>query len=507
MSAGALADEVVTTIRSAGWEAAAALVEQHWDRLATTDPVQLLAAVKALPADAFLRNPGLIVATNYLEHVAVGGDPRRVHLAMQHGPAATADGLLPRLIMLTNDSAAARVRDEPIEAARIAEAALRELGAAPAPVVAPIGTSLAHLRMQWARSFDAADSPRARGAYEEVYELALATGQPHVARRAAGSAAWWYAERGRTDRSEEWVRRAHATGVVEERYDAPLHLAEGLLLADRDDVVGADAMLTKAEDVGIGEYWAAGLFVRAFLAHNVAAAAIVESSLADHVQRHPAAVTSPGATGRFLRVARVRVMILRGRIPEGTGELVDVSHSDRAVAAGVAYAEGRHHDALALIRPIAEAAEAGADPRLQASALLVQSAAALALGYTDTAVHAFQRADALIQHQRLHTTYDCIDPDSLVRLVDLSGSDTQRATRVASFRRDLPGLTQRENDILALLATDRTAEQIARTLFISPNTLKTMTRRLYRKLGVSSRSAAVDHAHRAGFTLGAGTGP
>ncbi|MBT1664943.1 hypothetical protein KK093_04035 [Curtobacterium flaccumfaciens pv. flaccumfaciens] len=154
---------------------------------------------------------------------------------------------------------------------------------------------------------------------------------------------------------------------------------------------------------------------------------------------------------------------------------------------------------MRLSQPITET---GVEPRLQSNALLVHAAAALALGYTDTATHAFIRADALIQHAGLHTGYESIAPDDLQQLVELSGSATQAAIRISSARRDLSSLTRRENDILALLTTELTTGEIASTLFISTNTLKTMTRRLYRKLEVNSRQQAVDHAHRAGFPTG-----
>ncbi|WP_412148624.1 LuxR C-terminal-related transcriptional regulator [Curtobacterium flaccumfaciens] len=501
-ASGDLVIAVTAAVRTGGWEAAAALVEQHWDRLATKDPAQLLAAVKTLPGEAFLRNPGLLAAANYLTHVTVGGTPERIHLAMHHGSAVEGDDLLPRLIVLTNESAAARVRDDPEEAARVAREALQLLEAAPAQVVAPIGKSVVHLRMQWARSFDAADSQSARVAYEETYELALATDQPHVARRAAGHAAWLHAERGRTRLAEQWVQRARKTGVIEDRYDAALHLTEALLFADRDDFPGAVAALERADAGGLGEYWAADLWLRSFLARNVADAAIVESRVAAAIQKHPRAVNSAGLSGRFLRGARVRVVALRGRLVDDVDDLIDLSSSDRSIAAATAHLAGRDHDALRLVAPVAEDSS---NPRLQASALLVQASAALTLRYTETAIHAFLRADALIQHERMHTTYECIEPDALTKLIELSGSDTQHATRVTSFRRDLPELTKRENDILSLLATDLSAGEIASALFISPNTLKTMTRRVYRKLNVSSRQAAVDYAHRVGF-INTGTG-
>ena len=48
-----------------------------------------------------------------------------------------------------------------------------------------------------------------------------------------------------------------------------------------------------------------------------------------------------------------------------------------------------------------------------------------------------------------------------------------------------------EQRVLRLLATTLTQREIASELFVSPNTVKTHARVIYRKLGVSSRSAAV----------------
>jgi DNA-binding CsgD family transcriptional regulator len=60
-------------------------------------------------------------------------------------------------------------------------------------------------------------------------------------------------------------------------------------------------------------------------------------------------------------------------------------------------------------------------------------------------------------------------------------------------------LTRRERVVLSHLADDVTLEQIASTLFVSRNTVKTQLRSVYRKLGVSSRYEAVAHARRAGL--------
>lgn len=60
-------------------------------------------------------------------------------------------------------------------------------------------------------------------------------------------------------------------------------------------------------------------------------------------------------------------------------------------------------------------------------------------------------------------------------------------------------LTPREHDVLRLLARGLSREQIARQLFVSPNTVKSQLRSLYRKLGVSSRTAALVQAHGLGL--------
>jgi len=60
-------------------------------------------------------------------------------------------------------------------------------------------------------------------------------------------------------------------------------------------------------------------------------------------------------------------------------------------------------------------------------------------------------------------------------------------------------LTERERELLAALSEGHSRDEIAAAQFISVNTLKTHLRSIYRKLGVSSRAAAVAEAQRLGF--------
>ena len=62
-----------------------------------------------------------------------------------------------------------------------------------------------------------------------------------------------------------------------------------------------------------------------------------------------------------------------------------------------------------------------------------------------------------------------------------------------------PFLSDRERQILKLVAEGQTAPQIGRTLFLGTTTVKTHLHHVYSKLGVSERAAAVAEAMRRGL--------
>jgi two-component system nitrate/nitrite response regulator NarL len=61
---------------------------------------------------------------------------------------------------------------------------------------------------------------------------------------------------------------------------------------------------------------------------------------------------------------------------------------------------------------------------------------------------------------------------------------------------DTPALTDREREILGLIADGKSSAEIAETLFIGVTTVKTHTQHVFEKLGVSDRAAAVAEALR-----------
>jgi len=60
-------------------------------------------------------------------------------------------------------------------------------------------------------------------------------------------------------------------------------------------------------------------------------------------------------------------------------------------------------------------------------------------------------------------------------------------------------LSRRELDVLRLLDSELTGPEIARQLYVTLNTLRTHTKRIFTKLDVSTRAAAVRRAHERGI--------
>ena len=81
------------------------------------------------------------------------------------------------------------------------------------------------------------------------------------------------------------------------------------------------------------------------------------------------------------------------------------------------------------------------------------------------------------------------DPQSRVR--SMSGLDWPGRNE---------GLTDREAEILALITQGKSNAEVAELTFLSPNTVKSYIRTIYRKINVASRTQAVLWGVNAGFT-------
>jgi DNA-binding CsgD family transcriptional regulator len=86
--------------------------------------------------------------------------------------------------------------------------------------------------------------------------------------------------------------------------------------------------------------------------------------------------------------------------------------------------------------------------------------------------------------------------DLALLLVDRLGADLENASR-SRLLGEAPTVAERR--VLELLPTHAPLQEIAETLFVSRNTVKSHTLSIYRKLDVSSRSEAVTKARALGL--------
>jgi len=91
----------------------------------------------------------------------------------------------------------------------------------------------------------------------------------------------------------------------------------------------------------------------------------------------------------------------------------------------------------------------------------------------------------------------CHDPGIVAGML----ARTERRVRVASGRAAAfeDGLSEREFEVLRLLPGQLSLREVAATLYVSLNTVKTHTRAIYRKLDASSRAEAVARAREVGL--------
>ena len=107
-------------------------------------------------------------------------------------------------------------------------------------------------------------------------------------------------------------------------------------------------------------------------------------------------------------------------------------------------------------------------------------------------------ADATLRRveEAIAELVDCGTVPSLAAQV---ASELEEARRQAGAGEVLEAPTDAELAVLRLLATDLSAREIGDELFLSPNTVRSHTRAVYRKLGVGARADAVARANALGL--------
>ncbi len=174
-------------------------------------------------------------------------------------------------------------------------------------------------------------------------------------------------------------------------------------------------------------------------------------------------------------------------------------------------AEGDFTAALEAARPVLEGSADGVTLQIKVGALLVAAVADRRLGLTETAAEMLEQALALAEPDDASRVFlDAGQPvrSAITVLIPPTSRSAGFACRILErFDTQLPHaggapeqaevmLTESELAVLRFLPSHLTNQEIAEALFLSINTVKTHLRSAYRKLGVTSRRAAIARGRR-----------
>jgi LuxR family maltose regulon positive regulatory protein len=179
-------------------------------------------------------------------------------------------------------------------------------------------------------------------------------------------------------------------------------------------------------------------------------------------------------------------------------------------------AQGKLEEALRLLGRLLSAAHAGGRTGSVIEILTLQALILQRVGDTDRATSVLGRALSLAEPEvYVRMFVDEGDPmTALLRSLQARGASSGYVDRllvalqrsgggarvpvgptVSTYGQRLPeGLSERELEVLRLVASGRSNREIARELYVSLGTVKTHINNTYRKLGVNSRTRAVARA-------------
>ncbi len=307
---------------------------------------------------------------------------------------------------------------------------------------------------------------------------------------------------------------------------ADMHVGMSEVLCERNDLAGARQHLQRSSD--LGEHL--GLPQNQYRS-RVAAARIREAEgdlgaaldLLDEAERLYLGDYFPNV--RPIAARKARLWIAQGRLGEAAAWARERGLSARdepiylrefehvafarllLTQAATDRADGAMLEATNLMARLLGAAEAGGRPGSVVEILLLQAIAHQMLG------------DVPAGQERVERALTLAEPEGYVRVFVEAGLPMAGMLEAAAKRRvartyvrellaafgrgaDRPSvnqglvepLSERELEVLRLLATDLDGPDIARELVVSLNTVRTHTKNVYAKLGVNGRRAAVSRA-------------
>jgi LuxR family maltose regulon positive regulatory protein len=187
--------------------------------------------------------------------------------------------------------------------------------------------------------------------------------------------------------------------------------------------------------------------------------------------------------------------------------------------ARILIAQGQEKESIGLLQDVLEESEVGGDTTRAIEILILQALALHAGGDTNRAMRVLERALTFAEPRGFYRIfvdegssmapllYDAlangIASDYVNRLLQAFPIDESKQVELSASQVSesdyIEPLSEREIEVLQLVAEGLTNPEIAARLILSPYTIKTHTRNIYSKLGVSNRTQAVTKARTLGI--------
>jgi LuxR family maltose regulon positive regulatory protein len=374
--------------------------------------------------------------------------------------------------------------------------------------------------------------------YDEASATGTAAGHTLVAEVAMTGLARLQEIQGRLRRAAETYKQALQWTVAQGRPRSPgagmLHVGMGRILLEWNDLAGAKRYLIEGTELGrqggIRETLRDGYIG---LARLKQAQGDVDGAL-DSLQEAERLVGSYQPFVSQIAAQRARLWLARGDIGAAArcarerglsteGELGYQREDEQVTLARVLLAQKRTEETLQLLERLLMTAEAEGRTASVIELLVLQALALYILGDTTQSLDSLTRALSLAEPEGYVRTFVDEGEPMAKLLSDVRLSVARGSGSAASISPEYVGkvltileqsppkhtpagveplaehLSERELEVLRLVAAGMKNAEIAKELFVVIGTIKSHLNSIYRKLGVSSRTRAVSRARHLGL--------
>ncbi|MCP2032175.1 LuxR family maltose regulon positive regulatory protein [Okibacterium sp. HSC-33S16] len=232
------------------------------------------------------------------------------------------------------------------------------------------------------------------------------------------------------------------------------------------------------------------------------------------VRRHSNRASTAAPIVRRVAVTQSLLELAAGAVAAAEKRLAPLAAKDQQAAVAFARIALVRGDAAAALRRLEASPAAGSQrtTRMKAEAGAVETAALLREGRQVEALRSLEKLCGVLKVSGLRLPLVLL-PDHDVRALRALAAERQELLDafdgIVGVIPEAAGgavLTQRETIVLQALARHRTVADVAADLFVSPNTVKSQSRALYRKLGVSNREDAIAVGRQQGHILEGSSG-